>query len=85
MTTLPTTPDAAHIQMKMMLLTEAGLAFDSTYMRMQVTDHQSTINLMQDEISNGSDQKVKDYASSHLTVVQMHKRMADSIVAANDF
>lgn len=84
-TDLPTGPDATHVQMKAMLMTLSGRAFDSAYMKMQVTDHINTIALMQNEIASGSDQRVKDYASSHLPVVQMHKQMADSIVAANGF
>lgn len=84
-TDLPTTPDSAHVHMKMMLMMLSGRAFDSAYMKMQVVDHINTINLMQTEINTGSDQRVKDYASSHLPAVQMHKQMADSIVAANGF
>lgn len=84
-TDLPTTPDSAHQAMGHMLMMMSGRAFDSAYLKMQVVDHQSTINLMQSEISNGSNQRVKDYASSHLPVVQMHKRMVDSLVLANGF
>ena len=84
-TDLPTTPDSAHQAMTRMLMTMSGRAFDSAYMKMQVVDHQATINLMQSQISNGSNQRVKDYASSKLPTIQMHKRMADSIVAVNGF
>ncbi len=83
--TIPTTPDAAHVSMKAMLMTMTGRAFDSAYMRAQVTDHQATIDLMQAEINNGKDQEVKDYASKYLPKVQMHKHMADSIVSAMHF
>lgn len=84
-TNLPTTPDSAHIAMKQKLMMMSGRAFDSAYMKMQVVDHQSTINLLQNEINNGRHQSVKNYASSKLPNVQMHKRMADSIVAANGY
>ncbi len=84
-TSLPDMPDSAHVRMKAMLLTMSGRAFDSTYMRMQVADHQNTINLLQQEISNGLDGRVKAYATEHLPAVQMHKHMADSIVSVNGF
>lgn len=71
--------------MKMMLMTLSGRAFDSAYMKMQVANHINTINPMHSEINNGSDQRVKDYASAKLPNVQMHKQMADSIVKANGF
>ncbi len=84
-TDLPTTPDSMHVRMKAMLMTMSGRAFDSAYLKMQVTDHINTIALLQNEINNGSDQRVKNYATTQLPVVQMHKRMADSIVMMNGF
>jgi len=83
--TIPTEPDAAHISMKAMMMTMSGRAFDSAYMHAQVTDHQATIDLMQAEINNGKDQDVKSYATKYLPKVQMHKHMADSIVAVMHF
>lgn len=79
---LPTTPDSVHIQLKAMLMTLSGRAFDSAYMKLQVSDHANTIALFQNEINNGSNTQVKNYASTHLPTIQMHKQMADSIVAA---
>jgi putative membrane protein len=79
---LPTTPDSAHIQLKAMLVTLSGRAFDSAYMKLQQTDHANTIALFQNEINNGSNTQVKNYATTHLPTIQMHKQMADSIVAA---
>lgn len=84
-TDLPTGPDSAHQAMTHMLMMMSGRAFDSAYMKMQVIDHQKTIDLMNAEINNGREQRVKNYASAKLPTVQMHKRMADSIVAANGF
>ena len=81
-TSLPSTPDSAHIQLKAMLMTLSGRAFDSAYMKLQVSDHANTIALFQNEINNGSNTQVKNYASTHLPTIQMHKHMADSIVAA---
>jgi putative membrane protein len=82
---LPATPDSAHIRISNMLKTMSGRAFDSSYMKQQVVDHQNTISLMQNEIANGRDQRVKNFATTKLPIIQHHKHMADSIVAANGF
>lgn len=77
--TLPSGPDSLHIAMKQMMMNLSGRDFDTAYMNAQVRDHQATITLMQNEISNGSNQDVKNYASSKLPTIQMHYHMADSI------
>jgi len=76
---LPTGPDSAHVAMKQMLMTLSGRKFDSTYMSGQVKDHQTTISLFQNEISNGNDPDVKNFATIKLPTIQMHYQMADSI------
>ncbi|MES2704199.1 MAG: DUF4142 domain-containing protein [Bacteroidota bacterium] len=82
---VPSSPDSTHIAIKNMLAGMSDRAFDSAYMRTQVTDHAATIALMQNEISNGKDAGVKGYASKYLPHVQHHKHLADSIVAAKGF
>lgn len=79
---LPTGPDSAHIAMKQMLMTLSGRSFDTAYMNAQVRDHQATIDLFQDEIANGRDGEVKNFASTKLPVIQHHHHMADSIARA---
>jgi len=76
---LPTGPDQEHVMLKQMLMTLSGHTFDTAYMNSQVRDHQKTINLFQDEINNGRDQQVKNFASSKLPTIQHHYHMADSI------
>jgi putative membrane protein len=82
---IPSGPDSAHIAMKNQLSALAGRAFDSAYMHGQLNDHVTVINLMQNEISNGKDGDVKNYANTYLPKVQMHKRMVDSIITAMNY
>jgi putative membrane protein len=77
--TLPTGPDAAHLAAKQQLLNMSGWKFDSTYIHMQVTDHQTTINLFQNELNNGKNKAVKNYADKYLPIIKTHFNMADNI------
>jgi putative membrane protein len=77
--TLPTGPDQAHVAAKQQLMLLSGRAFDSTYIHMQVTDHQATINLFQDEIDNGQHKKVQDYSDKYMPHIRTHLNMADTI------
>lgn len=79
---LPTDTDEEHKQKANMLMNLTGRAFDSTYIHMMVADHDKAIALQQTEITNGQNQDVKNYASSKLPVLQMHRRMADSLANA---
>jgi putative membrane protein len=77
--TLPTGLDSAHQAMKAQLQSMSGHTFDSVYIHSQVMDHQKTISLFQNESSNGSNQRVKDYANKYLPIIQTHYQKADSI------
>jgi putative membrane protein len=77
---IPLEPDSAHKAMKQTLMSLSGMAFDTTYTRAQITDHQNTIALMQDEISNGQSDRVKRYANKYLPKVRMHLMAADSLL-----
>jgi len=76
---LPTTPDQAHQAMKQQLMNLTGTAFDSTYISAQVTDHQNTVQLFQNEIDNGNNSSIKAYATKYLPAIQMHLHTADSL------
>ena len=78
-TNLPTGPDSVHVAMKQMMMNMNGRTFDTAYMNAQVRDHQATINLFQNEISNGQDAQVKNMASTKLPIIQHHYHLADSI------
>lgn len=71
--------DQAHKDMINHLKTLHGRAFDSTYIYMQITDHQNTIALLQSIIANPAVDAVRDYAQQTLPMVQMHLQRADSI------
>lgn len=73
------TIDAAHQQLMTQLNSLSGRAFDSVYIRSQVTDHQNAMTLFQAEISSGQHQQVKSYATTYLPIITMHHHKADSI------
>jgi len=76
---LPTEIDSMHAALKTNLMTLSGYSFDSSYAKGQVTDHENAITLFTNEASNGSDNDVKNFASSNLPVLQMHLLMADTL------
>ncbi len=74
--------DPAHIAIKAQLASLNGRRFDSAYMYVQVTDHQTTVANFNAELSNGQHKDVKNYASTYLPHIQMHLQSADSIAKA---
>ncbi|HEX2607452.1 MAG TPA: DUF4142 domain-containing protein [Flavisolibacter sp.] len=77
-----TVPDTVDMENKMVmarLQTLSGYAFDTAYINSQVKGHAKTLGFFQDELSNGSAQNVKSYASKYLPHIQMHYNTADSI------
>ncbi len=52
-----------------------GAAFDSAYIKGQIADHQATIALLQNEIDNGTDPKLKSWATETLPTVKKHLTM----------
>jgi putative membrane protein len=76
--TIAEAPDQSHAAQKQQLLQMDTAAFDSAYIHAQVTDHQAAVKLFSNEISNGKDQQVKDYANKYLPHIQMHFSRADS-------
>lgn len=71
--------DAQHQMLMSRLDTLNGLAFDTVYINSQIKDHQANVSLFQSEVSTGTNQSVKDYASKYLPHLQMHLNMADSV------
>ena len=76
--TVPTSPDERHMAIKQQLSQMSGRAFDSAYIITQVNDHKATLEMFVNEITNGMDQQVKDYANKYLPHIQMHFNRADS-------
>ncbi len=71
--------DPAHLAEAAKLATLSGRAFDSAYIHGQVVDHQATIQLFNNEGSNGNNKDLKNFADTTLPKLQMHFDRADSI------
>ena len=69
---LPTSVTAQHADAKARLESLSGANFDREYANSQVRAHEKTVRLLQDEITNGQDQAVKDFATQTLQVVNQH-------------
>ncbi|MBV8456865.1 MAG: DUF4142 domain-containing protein [Acetobacteraceae bacterium] len=78
---LPTMPDAEHRMMREQLDNVHGAAFDLTYIRGQIIDHQQTAQLLEYEIGSGQDEQLKNFASQVLPIVMQHLEMAQDIDA----
>ena len=81
-TSLPLETDQEHKDMYNMLMMLNGNAFDSTYIYMMVKGHDKAIALHQDEVQNGQNMDVKQYAAEKLVTIQHHRTIADSIAKA---
>lgn len=69
---LPTSVDRDQADATTQLGNLSGVSFDRQYAKEQVRDHEKTVQLLQDEITNGQDQAVKDFATQTLQVVNEH-------------
>jgi putative membrane protein len=77
--TIPDTVDARHQALMARLDTLSGHSFDTAYINSQIADHQQTLTIFQNEISNGNNSSVKNYANTYLPHIQMHLQEADSL------
>jgi putative membrane protein len=77
----PDSIDSAHVALTLQLALLNGRAYDSVYIHSQAADHATALTLFQTESNSGSHTMIKNYASSKISVLQMHKQMADSIAA----
>jgi putative membrane protein len=73
---LPAAEQSHLDQMKKM----TGESFDKHYMDMMVSDHDKTVNLFKQGMSN-KDMDIKSFAKTTLTVIEGHEKMAKEIVA----
>jgi putative membrane protein len=78
--TVLSSPDPAHVRALSALQMLSGVAFDTTYLRLQINDDQAAITLYQAEQSNGQNAAVKAYASEYLPMIQAHLTAADSLI-----
>jgi putative membrane protein len=78
--TVLSSPDPAHQQELNSLQNLSAVAFDTTYLRLQINDDKAAIALYQAEQTNGQSGAVKAYVSQYLPVIQAHLSAADSLI-----
>jgi putative membrane protein len=78
--TVLSSPDPAHAGELNALQLLSGVAFDTTYLRLQINDDEAAIALYQAEQSNGQSAAVKDYVAKYLPLIQAHLSVADSLI-----
>lgn len=76
---LPSGADDAHKALMQQLSALSGRAFDSAYIHSQVKDHKAVIQLFEEELRDGKDRDLKNYAGKYLPAIQMHLHHADTI------
>ena len=57
----------------------SGRAFDSVYIHTQVVSHQATLANFENELDNGRNSNVKDYASKYRPHIEHHLEEAETI------
>lgn len=77
----PDSLDAEHVALKAQLQSLGGREFDSVYIHSQVMDHEKTIQLFQNQVNNGRNNRLKDYANGLLPHLNHHLEKADSIAS----
>lgn len=78
---LPETIDAAHAAEKAKLEKTDGKNFDSQYLQSQIQAHDKALQLLQEEIRDGQDASLKEFANKTLPVVKHHLAMAKDLQA----
>jgi putative membrane protein len=58
-----------------------GASFDKAYMKAMVKEHEKVIEMLEEEIQNGQDENVKQFASDALRDVQKHLKVAQDLRA----
>jgi putative membrane protein len=77
--TLPSKPDSTSVATEQRLQASSGAAFDSSYARDMVQDHQQDVADFQKEAGSGQDPALKAFAQKYLPVLQHHLQMAQQI------
>ena len=77
--TLPDKPKSSEQSEKQRLENIAGDQFDKTYMDRIVSDHINDVNAFRDEIQDGHDSAVKDFANKILPKLEEHLQKAESV------
>lgn len=78
--TVLSSSDSAHENELSILQMLSGVAFDTTYLRLQINDDQAAITLYQTEQNNGQNAAVKNYIARYLPVIQAHLSTANTLM-----
>jgi putative membrane protein len=78
---LPTEPAPDQIDMRQRLSALNGTVFDAEYLRVQVTDHQKTVQLLLWVIASGENADLQHFASGTLPDVLHHLQSAQALVS----
>jgi putative membrane protein len=79
---LPSSPSIAQLATKTKLEVLKGTAFDKSYIKDMVKDHQEDIKEFENEASTGQDAEAKAYASATLPTLKAHLKKIQAIAAA---
>jgi Domain of unknown function (DUF4142) len=77
--TPPSSMDTLHTQVYQQLQNTRGRNFDKLYMDGQVQDHQTVVQVFQNEAQNGTDPDVRAFAQQNLPMMQHHLEMAQRL------
>jgi putative membrane protein len=80
----PAATDATHQQSTASLQKLSGSAFDAKYLHEQRLAHEQAITLFKTEISDGSSQQLKTFASNTLPILEMHLSMIKSALKSTN-
>lgn len=78
---LPDSTDADHNAAIDNLMNFSGASFDSAYISLQVSAHDTVISQFENEVNSGAKSTVKAYANKYLPTLRTHAQMADSLAA----
>jgi putative membrane protein len=79
---LPTSPSVGQMATKTKLEVLSGDAFDKSYIKGMVEDHQEDIKEFQAEATSGQDPDAKAYAAATLPTLQAHLKKIRAIASA---
>jgi putative membrane protein len=74
--TLPAKIDDDHQKAYDKLASLTGEDFDKQYMKAMTDDHDDTVKLFKDEMNNGQDAELKQFALRTLPIIENHDNMA---------
>lgn len=67
----------------MILKLRSAKSFDQAYANNQVKAHEATIEIFEDEVKNGDDAELKEFATATLPTLKAHLDQAKSLAAAH--